>query len=81
MRVSRGKAGEREGESVKVCFYCRFPGVPFRSTVFLMPTTNCLVSLSEPVSELYFVHVLFIYQLYELSEMLAKVNLKTCSLS
>ena len=60
MRVSRGKAGEREGESVKVCFYCRFPGVPFRSTVFLMPTTNCLVSLSEPVSELY----LCMYYLY-----------------
>ena len=60
MRVSRGKAGEREGESVKVCFYCRFPGVPFQSTVFLLPTTNCLVSLSEPVSELY----LYMYYLY-----------------
>ena len=36
-----------------VFFVRRFPGVPFQDTVFLMPTTNCLVSLSEPVSEFY----------------------------
>lgn len=26
-----------------------YPGVPFRSTVFLMPTANCLVNLTEQV--------------------------------
>ena len=56
--------GERESYSVEgernitsqsrfVFFVRRFPGVPFQDTVFLMPTTNCLVSLSEPVSEFY----------------------------
>lgn len=28
-------------------FYCRFVGVPFRSTVLLQPTTHCLVMLTE----------------------------------
>ena len=31
-------------------YFCRFYGVPFRSTVQLFPTTNCLISLAESVS-------------------------------
>ena len=39
---------------VKSCFdmplLVRFYGVPFRSTVQMFPTTNCLISLAEYVS-------------------------------
>lgn len=30
-------------------FFGRFHGVPFRSTVLLQPTTNCIVNLTEQV--------------------------------
>jgi len=39
-----------------VSIVCRFYGVPFRSTVQMFPTTNCLISLAEYVS---------VYKMYE----------------
>lgn len=37
-------------DGVTLLVFHRFYGVPFRSTVRLFPTTNCLISLAEHVS-------------------------------